>query len=183
LIEKYTFELVKDIDVNEEEIKEYYSQKKRDFLRQERVKVSQILVRTEEKAIEVMEKMKDPSEENFRKMAKEVSVGLEASKGGEMGVFEMGQLPFEMEKVIFSLKEGDMSPVVESTYGYHIFRLDKRYEPELISVKEAAPEIQKILLQQKIQMRISEHLAELKKNIVWSSYPQNLSFPYKEDNT
>ncbi|MCK7515041.1 MAG: peptidylprolyl isomerase [Desulfobacterales bacterium] len=39
-------------------------------------------------------------------------------EAGVMGVFEQGDLPADMEKVIFSLDEGRTSQVVESSYGY-----------------------------------------------------------------
>ena len=181
LIEKYTYELVRNIKVKKEEIKEYYNLHKREFLRPERIKVSQILLETEDKAIEVLERVKNSSEENFRKIAQTESIGLEAVKGGMMGVFEMGQLPFEMEKVIFSLKEGELSPVVESSYGYHIFRLDKRFEPELVSEEEAAPAVTVKILDQKIKQRISAHIEDLKENMEWNFYPLNLSFPYQRN--
>ncbi|MBC8358972.1 MAG: peptidyl-prolyl cis-trans isomerase [Candidatus Aminicenantes bacterium] len=183
LVEKYTYAIVMDIDVKDEEIKEYYNLHKREFLRPERIKVSQILLETEDESIEVLERIKNASEEDFRKIAKEASVGLEAFKGGEMGMFEMGQLPYEMEKVILSLKEGELSSVLESSYGYHIFRLDKRFEPELISEKDASSDIKMRILDQKIKQRISWYIEELKKNMDWSFYPLNLSFPYQTDNS
>jgi parvulin-like peptidyl-prolyl isomerase len=182
LIEKYTYELVKDIEVKEEEIKEYYNLHKREFLRPQRVEASQILLEAEDQAIEVLERVKNASEEDFRKVAEAESIGLEAVKGGKMGVFEMGQLPFEMEQVLFSMEEGELSPVVESSYGYHIFRLDRRFEPDLISEEEASPDIKVKILDLKINYRISSHLEYLKNNIEWSFYPMNLSFPYQRDN-
>lgn len=182
LIEKYIYELVKDLDVEEEEIQEYYDLHKREFLRPERVEVSQILLKTEDKAIAVLERLQGASEEEFRDMAEEESVGVEAERGGKMGLFEMGELPFEMEKVVFSLKEGELSQVVESSYGYHIFRMDRRYEPELIALEEASPSIKVKILDQKIKLYISQHIEELKNRMVWSFYPQNLFFPYQRNN-
>jgi parvulin-like peptidyl-prolyl isomerase len=179
LIEKYTYELVRTTEVTEEEIKEYYDYYRRDFLRPERVKVSQILLETKDEALLVMERVKNSSEEEFRKIAQQESVGLEALKGGEMGVFEMGQLPLEMEKVIFSLQEGELSQIVESSYGYHIFRVDKRFAPVLISEEEAAPTIRVKILDQKVKERISRHIEELKVSLEWSFYPLNLPFPYQ----
>lgn len=182
LIEKYTYEVVKDIEVNDEEIKEYYDLHKREFLRPERVKVSQILLGTEDKAIEVYERVKFGSEEGFRKIAQDESIGIEATKGGEMGVFELGQLPYEMEKVVFSLQVGELSPVVESTYGYHIFRLDERHEAELISEEKASSSLRVKLLDQKIKQSIARHIEDLKDNSEWTFYPENLSFPYQRNN-
>ncbi len=181
LIEKYTYDLVRTIEVTDEEIKEYYDYYRRDFLRPERVKVSQILLESEDEALLVMERVRNSSEEEFRKIAKEESVGLEALKGGEMGVFEMGQLPFEMEKVIFSLKEGELSQIVESSYGFHIFRVDKRFAPVLISEEEASPTIRAKILDQKVKERISMHIVELKTNLDWTFYPLNLPFPYQRN--
>ena len=179
LIEKYTYELVRNLEVEEDEIKGYYELHRRDFLQPERVKVSQILLETESKAIEILERVRNADEEGFRKMARDESVGLEALKGGEMGVFEMGQLPFEMEKVIFSLQEGELSPVVKTSYGYHIFRVDKRLDPKLISEEEASASIREKILNRKIEERVSRHLEDLKLSLVWSFYPLNLPFPYQ----
>jgi len=181
LVEKYTYEFVKDIEVKEGEIKEYYNLHKRDFFRPERVRVSQILLKTEDKAIEILERVKTSTEESFRKIAREESTGLEADKGGEMGVFEMGQLPFEMEKEIFSLDEGETSSVLSSVYGFHIFRLDKRYESEFISESDASSKIKVMILDQKIKQLLSMHIEELEKNMEWSFYPENLIFPYQRN--
>jgi parvulin-like peptidyl-prolyl isomerase len=179
LIEKYTYELIRNIGVTDDEIKEYYDLNRRDFLQPERVKVSQILLETENKAVIVMEKVKASSEEEFRKVAQEESVGLEALKGGEMGVFEMGQLPFEMESVIFSLEEGEIGPIVESSYGFHIFRVDERFEPKLISEEEASESIRVKILDSKIELLISRQIEELRMSLDWNFYPLNLPFPYQ----
>jgi parvulin-like peptidyl-prolyl isomerase len=180
-VEKYTFEIVKDTEVRDEEIQEYYGLNRREFLRPERVEVSQILLKSEEKAVELLKEMKDSSQEDFKRIAQKESAGVEASKGGKMGVFEMGQLPDEMEKVIFALNPGELSSVVESSYGYHIFRLDARYEPELISGEEAAASITVKILDQKIKDRLSSHISELKEEIDWEFHKENLFFPYQRN--
>ena len=181
LVEKLTVSLVRDIAVSAEETKGYYEQNKLEFLRPELVKVSQILLATEDKAIEVLEKVKDMTEEDFRSVARDVSVGVEASRGGELGIFELGQLPFEMEKVIFSLEEGKTSQVVESSYGYHIFRLDEKFEPELISEEEAAPQVEVKILERKIKEFMSAYVQELRTKLDWKAFPENLPFPYQRN--
>lgn len=179
LVEKYTYTLVQNIHVEAGEIQDYYLEHKRDFLLPERVKVSQILLPNEEKAVEILEKLADATPEDFKELAKAQSIGAEASKGGEMGVFAMGQLPEEMETVIFALEEGQLSPVLESSYGFHIFRLDCRYEPELVSPDQAADSIELIILGQKVKNRIAQHIEDLKSSLEWDFYPQNLYFPYQ----
>jgi parvulin-like peptidyl-prolyl isomerase len=179
LVEKYTYALVKDIEVEDEEIQEYYRENKKEFLLPERVKVSQILLPNEVKAVEILESLEKGDPEEFKIMARNQSIGVEAARGGEMGVFAMGQLPDEMERAIFALEEGEMSPVLESSYGFHIFRLDSRYEPELISPAQAAPDIRMKLLGLKVKDHIDRHVETLKKSLEWEFFDQNLYFPYQ----
>ncbi len=183
LIDKYTYPLLKDIEAQDQEVQAYYEEHKRDFLLPERVKVSQILLETEEKAVEVLRNLENAVEEEFRKVAQEESAGPEAFKGGEMGVFKNGDLPYEMEKVIFALEEGKLSRVVESSYGYHIFRLDKKFPPQLLSEAEAAPSIRIRILDGKVKEALASHLEGLKRSLTWSSHPKMLNFTYQRNET
>lgn len=181
LVEKFTAGLIQGLDVDPEEIKQYYEEHKRDFLRPDRVKVSQILLETQEQAVAALEKVKRGSEEIFRETARTMSTGMEAARGGVMGIFSMGQLPVEMDQVIFQLKEGEVSQIVESAYGYHIFRLDEKLEQTLMSLEDAAPEIRKILLNRKIESYMATYLDELKNRLDWSFHSDRLAQPEQED--
>ncbi|HSA94474.1 MAG TPA: peptidyl-prolyl cis-trans isomerase [Acidobacteriota bacterium] len=179
LIEKYITLVVRDTQVKEAEIRDYYENHKKDFLVQGRVQVSQILVDSEEKAVSVLQRIDRAGEAEFRKIAIEESTGPEAAKGGVMGVFEQGDLPEDMEKVIFALDEGRTSQVVESSYGFHIFRLDRKFPPALRGETEAAPEIRQRLLAQKMKDALASHLAGLKDTLSWTAFPENLFFKYQ----
>lgn len=181
LAEKYAFGLIKDIQLDADEVNRYYQEHKRDYLLPERVKVSQILLESEQDAVRVLQKLKNAAEEDFRRVAREESAGPEAFKDGEMGVFKPGELPYEMEKVIFSLAEGTISPVVESSYGYHIFRLDRRLAPELVSEAAARPSIRMKILDMKIKELLAGHIEALKEKLEWSVHPENLTFVYQRN--
>jgi len=146
---------------------------------QGRIQVSETLVDTEEKAVSVLRRLDRAGEPEFRKIALEESIGPEAPKGGVMGVFQQGDLPADMEKVIFSLDEGRTSQVVESSYGFHIFRLDRKYPPALRDESEAAAEIHKRILAQKMKDALALHLAGLKDTLSWQAFPENLFFAYQ----
>ncbi len=181
MIEKYLQSLLADIDVSEEEIRNYYEQNKREFLLPERVKVSQILLNNEAEAVRLQNLLKAGDEELFRKIARENSLGHEANRGGELGIFKLNELPKEIEKVIFSLKEGEISPVVESPYGFHIFRLDNRFEPRLLSLEEVKDKIKTKLLQEKIEASKKTHLEEIKARVNWQFFSSRLKFPYEKE--
>jgi len=179
LVEKYTFLVVRDTRVDGGEVLAYYEQHKKDFLLQERAQVSQILVDTEEKAVSVLRRLERTGEPEFRTIALEESLGPESSKRGVMGVFQPGDLPADMERVIFALDEGRTSRVVESAYGFHIFRLDRKFPPALQTESEAAPEIQKRIMAQKMKDVLAAHLGGLKDTLSWQVLSENLFFTYQ----
>lgn len=182
-INKYVRELGRDIAVGDDEVKAYYDSQPGEFFLPERVQVSQILLPTEPAAVEIWEKARFSDEEGFRALARAQSVGPEASDGGEMGVFQRGQLPADMETAVFAMAEGEVSPVVESSYGYHIFRLDKKLAPEQVPFENAARSIRQKLLGLKTEAAARRQLEELKKSIDWDAFPENLFFPYQREYT
>jgi parvulin-like peptidyl-prolyl isomerase len=179
LIDKYIQTLTQDIKVEEEEIRDYYERNPREFNLMDRVEASQILLPTEQKAVEVWEKLRYASEDGFRDVARSESIGPEAAEGGTMGLFERGQLPAEMEAAIFALKEGEISPVVASSYGFHIFRLDRRFAAKTMSLDEASAAIADRIRELKIKRAIDQHLWEMEGRLDWAIFPENLPFLYQ----
>ncbi len=65
--------------------------------------------------------------ENFSMLAKLYSQDPgSASKGGELGFFGRGRMVSEFEAAAFALKPGEVSPIVETQYGFHIIQLIER---------------------------------------------------------
>lgn len=178
-IEKYIREITRDVSIGDDEIRAYYDSHPAEYFLPERIQVSQILLSTESRAVEVWERARLSDENGFRDLAQSESVGPEASEGGVMGIFQKGQLPPEMEEAVFAMREGEVSPIVESSYGFHIFRLDKKFEPEQISFEDAAPVIRRKVFDIKAEAVRRRHLGELKENLDWRVFLENLSFPYQ----
>lgn len=64
---------------------------------------------------------------DFAELAKKVSQDPgSARQGGLLPFVQRGQLVKEYEDAAFALKEGEMSPVVQSPYGYHIILMKGR---------------------------------------------------------
>lgn len=64
---------------------------------------------------------------DFAEMARKVSQDPgTAQQGGLLPFVQHGQLVKEFEDAAFALKEGEMSPVVQSPYGYHIILMKAR---------------------------------------------------------
>jgi len=181
IVEKYLAQLVRDLKVEDKEVVAYYSQHKIEYLQPEKLQVSQILFSSQGSATEVRSRLNGASEEDFRMIARTRSAGPEASRGGVMGIFSAGQLPSELEKSIFPMKEGEISRVVESPYGYHIFRLDKWFEARLVTLADAAASIRTKLMDQKSKDAVAFHIDTLKAGMEWKTRIENLPFAYQRN--
>jgi parvulin-like peptidyl-prolyl isomerase len=177
-VEKYSRGVVQNLIVEESEVRDYYERNQKDYVLPERVAVSQVLLRTEQEAVDAWEKLRFASEEGFRELARSESIGPEAAAGGEMGVFQRGQLPPEMDEAVFSLQEGEVSPVIESSYGFHVFRVNKKLPAETVSLEAAASSIKGKILELKSQALLTRHLQELEGRFDWTIFPENLPFLY-----
>ncbi len=84
------------------------------------VKASHILVKTEEKAKEILERIN--ADESFEELAKEHSECPSGKKGGDLGFFGRGMMvrPFELKA--FSLSVGEISDPVKTDFGWHIIK-------------------------------------------------------------
>lgn len=80
----------------------------------------QIIVRDRAKARDILSQLKAGAD--FRELAKKYSIGPSAAKGGDLGYFNKGDFQPEFEAVILKLQVGEISGVVESKAGYHIFK-------------------------------------------------------------
>lgn len=120
--------------IEEREARAFYEANRSLFQLPQRVRARQIVVADGNEAIQIQKRLKKG--ESFEKVAKEKSLGPEKVRGGDLGYFSEGDKPEEFDR-IFSMEVGDISEVIKSPYGYHLFRLEEKVEPREISFEEA----------------------------------------------
>jgi len=82
---------------------------------------------------------------DFAQLAKNQSVDATAAKGGEVGWVVQGQMPPDVDKLIFGIGKGDVSDPVTTPAGVQIFKIDDVRDEKNLTLKEATAEITQIL--------------------------------------
>ena len=111
--------------VTEKDVKDYYDSHKNEFTRKDKVTVSQIVVKTENDANKVLEKLKKG--EDFASVAAEVSLDRAAAKaGGNLGTFSpstKNTLNPKLQEVIFRHGKGEISNPISLKDGVHVLKI------------------------------------------------------------
>ena len=85
-----------------------------------KIRASHILVEKQSQALKVFEELKAGSD--FKELARKYSACPSGKRGGDLGLFDRGQMVREFEQVAFTLKIGEFSEPVKSRFGYHIIK-------------------------------------------------------------
>lgn len=179
-IEKFLFKKIyNNVSVSKYEIQKYYNLNRKEFSQKQQIELFQILLKSREEAIKVRgELLNNPSK--FESIARSRSVSQESVKDGFMGVFEKGDLPKEMESVVSSLPVNQISRVVESQFGFHIFKVAKRQRGKQKYLKAVSEDIEKIIFNRKMLSEFTRYMKILKNNIKIEIYYENLFFSYSD---
>lgn len=120
------------ISVSDADIKSYYEQNAKRYVDEEQRRASHILIKVDKgmdkaaakaKAEKLLAQLrKNPAD--FAKLAKENSQDPgSAERGGDLDFFGRGMMVKPFEDAAFKLKQGEISDLVESEFGYHIIQL------------------------------------------------------------
>jgi parvulin-like peptidyl-prolyl isomerase len=177
-VQKYLLANVyRDIAVSDAEVARFYESHLADFRKTEEIQLFQIMVTEREKLLKIrQELLKQPS--RFGEVARRESMSPEAANGGAMGFFEKGILPQEMEGVVFSLKVDEISPIVESPYGFHLFKVTQKRKARMLLLAAVKDEIKNKMLSARLADAYQDFLARLKTEVPVRLNYDNLYFPY-----
>ena len=169
------------VTVTDEEIKEYYEQNISEFKIKESVRASHIIIETgpnatTEKIAEAREKIgmaydRVVSGEDFEQVARELSEGPTAPKGGDLGEFTRGMMVPVFEQVVFTTEPGQFSEPFHTQFGWHIAKTIEHTQAGI-------PELANVL--DKVTLKVKNHKAKdvakkLMKKIAATVAPENFA--------
>src|SRR5699024_5746634 len=116
-------EMTEDIEVPYEEVETYFENQGY------QVEAQHILLTDKELAEKVAKE--DQDDRDFVKLAEKYSTDEEnAKEGGELPPFGVGEMTPAFEEAVFAMDEGEISDPVQSDFGFHIIKLNKKEETD-----------------------------------------------------
>jgi peptidyl-prolyl cis-trans isomerase C len=145
-------------DINEVEIGLYYHLHPEHFNLPERREACHIFMsinpdypeNTREAAWSRMQELKTKLQKKpykFADLALKHSECPTALQGGVLGMVPRGKLYPELDAVLFSIKAGEISDIVESEIGFHIVLCKQIQRAETVSLQKATPKIRELMLE------------------------------------
>ncbi len=158
------------VTVSPTEVTGYYEQHPEQFQSPPAVSVSTILIRpvqgrTLSQAKQLAQDLRQRLVQqgaDFSDLARRHSDGPNAKTGGKIGALEQGRNLKEIDEVLFQLKPGEISPVVKTPAGFHIFRVESIRPARQVPLEEAQGRIRDRLFQGKSAARYKEWIDRLK---------------------
>ncbi len=166
--------LLDQVNVNDAEIKKWYDDHPQLYRVPEERRASHILIifdgddKAKAKAqAETVYKEVQKNPSRFAELAKQYSKDPgSAQKGGDLGFFSRGMMVKPFDDAVFSLKDGEISGIVESDFGHHIIKLTGIQSERVRPLSDVRAEIESELKRQAASRRFAE-AAEAFSNMVY----------------
>lgn len=174
-VQKYVrTKLTQNVNVSEQATRDFYEKNKAQIAQPERVHLRHILIgvkpdasaadkeNARKKANDLLKRIQ--SGEDFAKLAQESSDDPGSKpRGGDLSWVVRGQTVPTFEAAAFALKNpNDLSPVVESPFGYHIIQLLERQEASSIPYEQVKERLEGMLKQQQAQQQVASRVRDLR---------------------
>ena len=117
--------------------------------------------RLRKKAEEALEKARGG--ELFVDLVAEYSEGPAVKMGGDLGFFRRGTLLKEIEDMIFSLRRGQITDIVEGPSGFRIFKVIEKNTAGIQPLDVVKDQISSKLVEDKAAPAVKKYMAKLRR--------------------
>jgi parvulin-like peptidyl-prolyl isomerase len=152
------------VAVTEDAIRRYFDEHVDEFSEPEQVRASQIVVKGLDDAKKLQQQLW--AGKKFPDLARRYSLGPEAKVGGDLGFFPRGVMPPQFDEVVFKLPVGQVSDVVSTEYGFHLFKVVEKKPPHKRELTDVRAEIEKRMLAEQREKAQKEYVKGLKAQAV-----------------
>ena len=173
IIRKFYKEIVlKDVSATPEEVEQHYKNNPKRYRQELSFCVREIKVDDAQKA-EDLRKQALEKPADFALLSKEHST---APSKGTLHCYYPKELPEVLENAAMPLKDGGISTVVKSNFGYHIFQMVKKQEPQPFD--KIRKQVEEDLLRSKNQSVIDAYMTQVLTQAKIKVQADKLGFTY-----
>ena len=168
-LEVWMQEAMQKITVTDKEAQDFYKENLQNLTEGAKVKASHILLKTEDEAKKVIKELKGLKGEKlastFAEKARTSSTGPSASKGGDLGWFEQGQMVKPFSDAAFKLEKGSMTmEPVQTSFGYHVIYVADKKEASTVPFSEVEEQMVNGAKMEKFRTMVESKVEGLSKN-------------------
>jgi peptidyl-prolyl cis-trans isomerase D len=138
--------------------------------------VSQLLFRGRDVADAAQKKLQAGTP--WLDVSRSLSLAPNSASGGPLGLLARGDLPADVERILWSLPAGRTTAILAAPHGFHIFRVDERLEERDVSFEEAKPALHLALAEERSAKAAADLLAESRQKHPVIVIEEHLPFPY-----
>lgn len=159
------FMISRKVFVTADEIKNYYDSNRAAMVAEQNVDFSLLLIPENRNIQDIYSRIKNGTL-SFEDAAKQYSEDRSSKDGGHIRGVPWARMLPEMKKLIESLKDGQMTPVMRTRGGYVVIRRDAIHPERPLSFEEAKPMIDNKLREPLLEERFKEYTAQLRSKAV-----------------
>lgn len=154
-----------------------YEERRGELTLPERVRLRQVLTHSRELAEAARREILEGAD--FGDVARRYSEDPSAPYGGVQGELAREDLPEAFAGVIFALEPGEVSPVVEADYGYHVFQVTARLPGRVVPFEEAEPRLAERIREERVRAWLEDLVEEARSRYTVRVYEERLPFEYQ----
>lgn len=140
--------------LNDDAVQAAYAAEYGEFEGAAEFNASHILVASEEEALALIEQLEGGAD--FAALAQEFSTGPSGENGGQLGWFGDGQMVQPFFDGVVALDPGEVSPPVQTQFGWHVIKLNDTRMSEAPALEEVMPQIEAAVRRNAVDARVEE---------------------------
>jgi parvulin-like peptidyl-prolyl isomerase len=162
--------------ISEDDLRKEYAAHADRFRRPALIRVSQLLFRSRDAADGALKKLQAGTP--WADVSRTLSEAPNSASGGSLGLVARGDLPADFEKVVWNLPAGRTTAVIGAPHGFHIFRVEERFEERDMPYEEAKPALHLALAEERSAKAAADLVAASRRRHPVSVIEEHLPFPY-----
>jgi hypothetical protein len=162
--------------LGDDDLQREYEARRARYRRPALIRVSQLLFQKRETAEAALRKLQTGTP--WLDVSRTLSDAPNAASGGSLGLVARGDLPADFEKVLWSLPPGRTTAVIAAPHGYHVFRVEERFDERDVPFEEAKSALRLSLAEERSTKAAADLVAASRRRHPVVVVEDHLPFPY-----